>query len=189
MEPIDVPESLTKIADGDTDAARTLMPLVYDQLKNLAASMLNNESSGHTLQPTALVNETYLRMAGQSRVDWRGKTHFFAIGATMMRRILVDHARCKLRQKRGGGMSRIPLHDDMKVTPNDDEDVLAIESALQKLATIDPRQARIVELRFFGGLGVAEVAEVLKVSKRTVDSDWAMIRAWLRRELSGETTP
>jgi RNA polymerase sigma-70 factor (ECF subfamily) len=162
------------------------MPLVYDQLRGLARSMLNQESPGQTLQPTALVNETYLRMADQTRVDWRGKTHFFAIGAKMMRRILVDHARSKKRQKRGGGMHRIPLDDDMRVTNRNDEDVLAIEAALIKLAELDPRQVQIVELRFFGGLTVDEVAEVLGVSKRTVESDWTMVRAWLRRELTEE---
>lgn len=162
------------------------MPVVYDQMRGLARSMLNQESPGNTLQPTALVNETYLRMADQTRVDWRGKTHFFAIGAKMMRRILVDHARGKKRQKRGGGMHRIPLDDDVRVTNRSDEDVLAIEAALIKLAELDARQAQIVELRFFGGLTVEEVAEVLNVSKRTVESDWTMVRAWLRRELTEE---
>ena len=160
------------------------MPLVYDQLRGLARSLLNQESPGNTLQPTALVNETYLRMADQTRVDWRGKTHFFAIGAKMMRRILVDHARSKKRQKRGGGMHRIQLDDDLRVTTRSDEDVLAIEAALTRLAELDPRQAQIVELRFFGGLTVEEVAEVLNVSKRTVESDWTMVRAWLRKELT-----
>lgn len=189
MEPIDVPETLTKVAAGDQDAAEQLMPLVYDRLHGLASSMLRGESSGHTLQPTALVNETYLRLADQTRVDWRGKTHFFALGAKMMRRILVDHARTKQRQKRGGGMSRIPLVDDLQITNRRDEDVLALENALVKLADVDPRQSQIVEMRFFGGMTVAEVAEVLGVSKRTVESEWTMIRAWLRREFAEEANP
>jgi RNA polymerase sigma-70 factor (ECF subfamily) len=183
---LDVSDTLALLASGEEEAADRLMPLVYDQMRGLARSMLNQESPGNTLQPTALVNETYLRMADQTRVDWRGKTHFFAIGAKMMRRILVDHARGKKRQKRGGGMHRIPLDDDVRVTNRSDEDVLAIEAALIKLAELDARQAQIVELRFFGGLTVEEVAEVLNVSKRTVESDWTMVRAWLRRELTEE---
>lgn len=183
---LDVADTLAELAGGKQDAADRLMPLVYDQLRGLARSMLNQESPGQTLQPTALVNETYLRMADQTRVDWRGKTHFFAIGAKMMRRILVDHARSKKRQKRGGGFQRIPLSDELRVTNRNDEDVLAVEAALSKLAELDPRQAQIVELRFFGGLTVEEVAEVLGVSKRTVESDWTMLRAWLRKELSDE---
>jgi RNA polymerase sigma-70 factor (ECF subfamily) len=183
---LDVSDTLALLASGQEEAADRLMPLVYDQMRGLARSMLNQESPGNTLQPTALVNETYLRMADQTRVDWRGKTHFFAIGAKMMRRILVDHARGKKRQKRGGGMHRIPLDDDVRVTNRSDEDVLAIEAALIKLAELDARQAQIVELRFFGGLTVEEVAEVLNVSKRTVESDWTMVRAWLRRELTEE---
>ena len=184
---IDVTETLAWVASGQHDAADRLLPLVYDQLRRLAGSMLNQESPGNTLQPTALVHETYLRMADQTRVDWRGKTHFFAIGAKMMRRILVDHARAKKRQKRGGDMPRIPLTDDLCVTNRNEEDVLAVEEALNKLAELDPRQAQIVELRFFGGLTMEEVAEVLNVSKRTVESEWTMVRAWLRRELSDET--
>jgi RNA polymerase sigma-70 factor (ECF subfamily) len=184
---LDVSDTLALLASGQEEAADRLMPLVYDQMRGLARSMLNQESPGNTLQPTALVNETYLRMADQTRVDWRGKTHFFAIGAKMMRRILVDHARGKKRQKRGGGMHRIPLDDDVRVTNRSDEDVLAIEAALIKLAELDARQAQIVELRFFGGLTVEEVAEVLNVSKRTVESDWTMVRAWLRRELTEES--
>ncbi len=183
----DVSETLAQVAKGKHDAADRLMPLVYEQLHRLAGNMLNRESPGNTLQPTALVNETYLRLADQTRVDWRGKTHFFAIGATMMRRILVDHARSKKRLKRSGDMPRIPLTDDLCVTSRNEEDVLAIEDALTKLAEFDPRQAKIVELRFFGGLTVDEVAEVLKVSKRTVESEWTMVRAWLRRELTDET--
>ena len=184
---IDVSETLIRIADGDTKAADRLLPLVYDQLRRLAGTMLGGEPSGNTLQPTALVHETFLRLADQTRCDWKGKTHFFAIGAKLMRRILVDHARGKKRLKRGGQARRIPLHDDLCVTNRKDEDVLAIDDALIKLGELDPRQAEIVELRFFGGLTVDEVAEVLGVSKRTVESEWTMVRAWLRRELSDET--
>ena len=185
---IDVSKTLNEVVNGDPRAADRLMPVVYEQLRRLAGSMLNHESPGQTLQPTALVHETYLRMADQTRVDWKGKTHFFAIGAKMMRRILVDHARGKKRHKRGGDVSRIPLTDDLCVTSRNDEDILAVEDALTKLAELDPRQAEIVELRFFGGLTVEEVAEVLRVSKRTVEAEWTMVRAWLRRELSGESS-
>jgi RNA polymerase sigma factor (TIGR02999 family) len=150
--------------------------------------MLRQEVPGHTLQPTALVNEAYMKLVDQTRVDWQGRTHFFAVGAKMMRRILVDHARKKKRVKRGGGIHRVSLSDDVQVSKNNDEDVLAIEEALEKLAEQDPRQAQIVELRFFGGLTVAEVAQVLNVSKRTIESEWTILKAWLRRELSGEST-
>ncbi len=186
-EKVDVAEVLAAITGGQQDAAEQLMPLVYDELHHVAERLLRHESRGHTLQPTALVNEAYLRLIGQTKVDWQGKTHFFAIGARMMRRILVDHARRKKSQKRGGRLHRIALSDDLCVSNSSDEDVLAIEEALEKLETLDPRQAKIVELRFYGGLSVEEVAEVLGVSKRTVESDWTMVRAWLRRELSGET--
>lgn len=165
------------------------MLAVYDQLRGLAGSMLRQEVPGHTLQPTALVNEAYMKLVDQTRVDWQGRTHFFAVGAKMMRRILVDHARTKKRVKRGGGIHRVCLSDDVQVSKNNDEDVLAIEEALEKLAEQDSRQAQIVELRFFGGLTVAEVAQVLNVSKRTIESEWTILRAWLRRELSGESTP
>ncbi len=183
----DVALLLEQIASGEDEAAEKLMPMVYDRLRFLAKKLLGHESPAHTLQPTALVNEAYLRMVGQRQVEWQGKTHFFAIGAKMMRRILVDHARRKLSKKRGGGGHRIELTDDLCVSSRNNEDILAVESALEKLSELDPRQAQIVELRFYGGLTVEEVAEVLGVSKRTVESDWTMLRAWLRRELSGET--
>ena len=150
--------------------------------------MLRQEVPGHTLQPTALVNEAYLKLVDQTRVDWQGRTHFFAVGAKMMRRILVDHARKKKRLKRGGGIHRVSLGEEVQVSKSNDEDVLAIEEALEKLAKQDPRQAQIVELRFYGGLTVEEVAQVLHVSKRTVESEWTILKAWLRRELSGEST-
>ncbi|GAA4454510.1 sigma-70 family RNA polymerase sigma factor [Novipirellula rosea] len=184
---IDVAGTLAQVVDGDPNAADQLADVVYDRMRNLAGYLLRGESPGHTLQPTALVNEAYLRLVDQSRVDWRGKSHFFAIGAKMMRRILVDHARGKKRQKRGGERQRIELDDNLCVSSRKDEDVLAVEEALTKLAALDPRQAQIVELRFYGGLTMEEVAEALCVSKRTVESDWTMLRAWMRRELSDET--
>ena len=177
---------LAEAAPGRPPDAQRLIPLVYDDLRELAANYLRRENPGHTLQSTALVNEAFLKLVDQTRVNWRGKTHFFAVSAEIMRRILVDHARTKQHQKRGGDRQRIALHDDMKISAQRDEDLLAVDEAMVKLAERDPRQAKIVELRFFAGLTVAEVAEVLGVSKRTVESEWTMIRAWLRRELSDE---
>ena len=170
---------------GNRDAADQLIQAVYDKLHALAKELLRHESPAHTLQPTALVNEAYLRMVDQNRVDWKGTTHFYAISARMMRRILVDHARGKKREKRGGGRERIKLTEDICVANRDDEDVLDVDDAINKLSKLNPRQAEVVELRFFGGLSVAQVAEALGVSKRTIESDWTVLRAWLRRELSG----
>ncbi|MCO8121986.1 sigma-70 family RNA polymerase sigma factor [Stieleria sp. TO1_6] len=184
----DISGVLTELAKGDPDAFDRIAPLVYNELHQIAQRLLKDESPAHTLQPTALVNEAYLRMVDLNRIDWQGRTHFFAVGATMMRRILVDHARHRLRLKRGGGMRRISLTDDMKVSARRDEDILAVEEALEKLSGLDDRQAKIVEMRFFAGLTVEQVAEVLGISKRTVESDWTMARAWLRRELSLEET-
>ena len=181
----EVSKTLSECAD-DPGAAQRLMGLVYDDFRALAKAYLDREPAGHTLQPTALVNEAYLRLVDQTRVNWKGKTHFFAVGATIMRRILVDHARAKRREKRGGGRNRVSLQDDMQISDRVDEDVLSVDDAIERLGKKDARQAKIVELRFFGGLTVAEVAEVLGVSKRTVESEWTMIRAWLRRDLENQ---
>ena len=171
---------------GEEIRADELLPLVYDDLRSLARRYLERENAGHTLQPTALVHEAWMRLVDQSRVQWKGRTHFFAIGAQAMRRVLVDHARGRLRDKRGGGRPRVELNEDVALATERDEDVLAVDEALEKLAKLDERQARIVELRFFGGLSVEEVAQVLGVSKRTVEADWTMLRASLRRELADE---
>ena len=167
--------------------AEELMPAVYDELRRLARGYLQRERSDHTLQPTALVHEAYLRLVDQDRLRWRGRTHFFAVGAQMMRRLLVDHARRRGRVKRGQDWKRVTL--DNAVAPLlgrelSPDELLALDLAIEKLATLDARQARIVELRFFAGLEVAEVAEVLKVSKRTVEGQWTHAKAWLRRELT-----
>ena len=181
--------SVLEAADrGEAIRADELLPLVYDDLRSLARRYLARENAGHTLQPTALVHEAWVRLVDQSRVQWKGRTHFFAIGAQAMRRVLVDHARGRLRDKRGGGRPRVELREDVALASERDEDVLAVDEALEKLARLDERQARIVELRFFGGLSVEEVAEVLGVSKRTVEAEWTMLRAWLRRELADEGT-
>jgi len=175
---------LASIAAGDRGAAEQLMPLVQDELRKLAGSYFQRESPGHTLQPTALVNEAFLKLVDQTRVDWQGRTHFFAVAAQAMRRILVDYARSKKRVKRGGEWQRVTFDEQVTLSPKRDEDLLALDDALEKLAKLDARQSKIVELRFFGGLTVAEVAKVLQVSERTVANEWRMIRAWLRQELS-----
>ena len=166
-----------------------LLPLVYDELRRLADGYLRRERPGHTLQPTALVHEAYLRLVDQTRVDWQGRTHFLAIGAQMMRRLLIEHARRRQRLRRGGDRLRITLADDVAPIPGQDLDLVAVRDALERLTALDQRQARIVELRFFAGLTVAEVAQALGVSRRTVEGDWTHARAWLRRELCRDSTP
>ncbi len=169
-----------------------LFRLLYDELRGLARSFMVSERRDHTLQPTALVHEAYLRLVDQSRATWQGRTHFFAVGARVMRNILVDHARAHGREKRGGGWQQVTLAEC--VLPGaeaglDREQLLAVDHALEKLARLDQREARIVELRYFAGLTVAEIAELLGVSKRTVEADWTHARAWLLRELAGEGEP
>jgi RNA polymerase sigma factor (TIGR02999 family) len=175
-------------AQGDSHAVDRLMPVLYDDLHRVAHRMLSRESPGRTLQTTALLNEAYLRLVDQKRVDWRSRTHFLAIGAQAMRRVLVDHARGRLRHKRGGKRHRVELRDDIVLQPGQDDDVLAVDEALQKLAQVSPRQARLVEMRFFAGLDMAEAAEALGVSKRTAEGDWTHVSAWLRRELAGDAS-
>jgi len=169
------------------DVAKKLMPLVYDELRQLAAGYLRSERRGHTLQPTALVHEAFMRLIDQSRVDWKGRTHFYAVGAQAMRRILIDHARARGRGKRGGDWQRVLL--DEVDTPQElgDVDLVALHEALESLAALDENQARIVELRFFGGMTVEEVAHVLGVSKRKVEGDWTHAKAWLRNALDPES--
>jgi RNA polymerase sigma factor (TIGR02999 family) len=161
-----------------------LMPLVYDEFRALAERQLRRERPDHTLQPTALVHEAYLKLIDQTRVDWQGRTHFFAVGAQAIRRILVDHARTHKRQKRGGGAAKVVLDEAVALAPQRQEEILALDEALEKLAKLDPRQAQVVEMRFFGGMSVEDVASSLNVSKRTVEGDWTMARAWLLRELT-----
>ena len=176
---------LLEAAPADaTGVAQRLLPLVYGELHELAERFLRREPRDHTLQPTALVHEAFVRLVDQRRVSWQGRTHFLAIGAQAMRRILVDHARARQAAKRGGGRERIDLQDHLKVSASRTEDLLAVDEALHKLAKIDARQAAIVEMRFFAGMTIAEVAEQLGVSRRTVEAEWTMIRAWLRRELA-----
>ena len=161
-----------------------LMPLVYDELRVLARAYLRGAAPDYTLQPTALVHEAYLKLANQEQADWKGRTHFLAVGARAMRQILVDYARNRKRKKRWGGCIRLDLGERGVLSTRKPDNVLALDEALKKLAIKDDQKALIVELRFFGGLNVQEVAELLGCSKRKVEQDWTFIRAWLRRELS-----
>jgi RNA polymerase sigma factor (TIGR02999 family) len=168
--------------------AATLIPLVYDELRLLAERYLAHERVGHTLQPTALVNEVYLRMVDADSVDWRGRAHFLALAAAQIRHILVDHARKRSAAKRGGGMAcRVTLGDIAEAPSADELDVLALHEALERLAARSPRQARVVELRYFAGLSVEETAEVMSLSKTTVKDEWSVARAWLHRALKDES--
>lgn len=178
---------LTAWGNGDTSAADQLMPLVYDELHRAAVRAMRGEAVGHTLQPTALVNEAYLRLADQSHPRWQNRAQFFGVAAQLMRRVLVDHARARISEKRGGGERPITLDDVHDVSQPSEQsngvDVLGLHDALEKLAALDPKQARIVELRYFGGLSIDETAEALGISAATVKREWAFARAWLRREL------
>jgi len=175
---------------GDQTALEGLMPLVYDELRAVAARYLQAENPGHTLQPTALVHEAYLRLIGQDRVAWQNRAHFFAIAAQMMRRVLVDHARRKKAAKRDAATFRIEMSGRDEGLPDDrDPEILDLDEALKGLEALDPRQARIVELRFFGGLTVEETAEVAGISPATVKREWRTARAWLRQELESAGEP
>jgi RNA polymerase sigma-70 factor, ECF subfamily len=182
----DITQLLIAAQNGDAQAAADVLPLVYEELHRRAAAMMRRESSDHTLQPTALVHEAYLRLIDQDRVDWRARTHFFAVASQMMRRVLVDHARGRMRDKRGGSdCVKIALEEGLGLSTERDADVLALNEALEELGKVDPRQAEIVVMRFFGGLTVEEVAAALDVSKRTVEGEWTMAKAWLRRSMLG----
>ena len=183
--PEGISQLLVKWSSGDESALEGLIPLVYDELRRLAKNYLRKERDNHTLQPTALVNEAYMRLADQKSMKWQNRAQFYGIAAQLMRRILVDHARLKYAEKRGGveqqRLSITTAGEAAAVMP--DLDVLALHEALEELATIDPQQARIVELKFFGGLSIEETAEVMCLGHVTVERDWKMARAWLRRKL------
>jgi len=182
------PPTMTQLlsawSDGDKVALEQLMPLVYQELHRLAARHLASERAGHTLQPTALVNEAYLRLIDQKRVRWQTKAHFLAIAAHMMRRILVDYARARRYAKRGGGAPVVTLDEAAALSVERASDLIAVDDVLNRLSELDPRKGRVVELRFFGGLSVEETAEVLQISPNTVLRDWRTAKAWLHRELS-----
>lgn len=168
---------------GDKEALQLLTPLVYQELHRIARGYMGRERSDHTLQTTALVNEAYVRLVDVRQVDWKDRAHFFAVCARAMRRILVDHARSRNYQKRGGGEVRIQLGDALAVASSPDTNILELDEVLDHLAEFDPRKGKVVEMRFFGGLSVEETAEALGVSQETVMRDWKLARAWLHREL------
>jgi len=172
-------------SDGNREVLEDLMPLVYDELHRQAARFLSRERRDHTLQTTALIHETYLKLVDQREVNWESRTHFFAIAANLMRRILVDYARSRNREKRGGDYLILPLEEAESVAGKEKSiDLMALDEALTRLEKIDKRQARIVELRYFGDLTLEETAEALRISRTTVADDWAMAKAWLHRELT-----
>lgn len=164
------------------------MPLVMGELRRLARGYLRRERPGHTLQTSALVNEAYLRLAGQNQVHWQSRSHFYAIAAQCMRRILVDYAKTRRRDKRGGDARQVELSEAVSMTVEQSEELLALDEALERLAASDGRKSKVVELRYFGGYGVEETAEILGVSEVTVARDWRLARAWLRREVAS-TSP
>ena len=171
---------------GNRASADELLALVYDELRRIAARYLRKERSGHTLQPTALVHEAYMKLIDISDINWQDRAHFFAVSANVMRHILVDHARAKLAEKRGGDAERIALEDAISLSNEPNVDLLAVDEALKELAEFDEQQSRIIELRFFGGLTIEETAHVVGISPATVKREWAMAKAWLHRKLKSE---
>jgi RNA polymerase sigma factor (TIGR02999 family) len=185
--PGDAPESITELllkwSGGDPTALEQLMPLVYDELRRLATRYLRRERANHSLQPTALVNEAYLRLVDQQKVEWQSRAQFYGLAARVMRNILVDHARSRQAAKRGGEQFQVSFDGDHPGIVDTEIEFLAVHEALERLATFDAQKAEIVELRFFGGLSIEETAEVVGIGHATVERDWKLARAWLRREL------
>jgi RNA polymerase sigma-70 factor, ECF subfamily len=175
---------LRAAAAGDSNAVNQLLPVVYEELRAVAEAQLRHERTGHTHQPTALVHEAYVRLVGDRGLEWNDRVHFLALAARSMRQILVNHALARRAAKRGGGAQRIELDDAVALFEQRSPDLVALDEALGTLATLDPRQAKLVELRFFGGLSVEDAANVLGLTKRTAEREWATARAWLRREVS-----
>jgi RNA polymerase sigma factor (TIGR02999 family) len=188
MEPTgkDTTQLLLNWSNGDKQALNELMPLVYGELHRLAIVYLKRERDGHTLQPTALVHEAYLRLIDQSRIQWQNRAHFLGVAAHVLRRVLVDHARSRQTAKRGAGAIALSLKEDLAAGPEQNLDLVALDEALSELECIDQQQSRIVELRFFAGVSIEETAESLRISPATVKRDWAIARAWLFRRLTGE---
>ncbi len=182
----EVTQILDAMRSGDRDAVARLLPMVYDELRALAGSFFGRQPGHHTLQPTALVHEAYMRLANQEEPAWQDRRHFFNVAAMAMRQLLTDHARRKKSIKRGGELGKVTLDEAVAPLTDCDIDLVALDDVLTRLAKLDERQARIVELRFLAGLTVEETAAVLEISPRTVKLDWQMARAWLRRELSRE---
>jgi RNA polymerase sigma factor (TIGR02999 family) len=180
----EITQLLEEWSSGNQTALDRLYPLVYDELRRLARHYMRREKHGHTLQTTALINEAYVRLVDQKDVHWANRSHFFAISARIMRRILIDHARRNLYAKRGGGAQRVSL-DDNATFADSASDLILLDEALRSLAELDPRRSQVVELRYFGGLNNEEIAGVLQISENTVTRDWNMARAWLYQQLSG----
>jgi RNA polymerase sigma-70 factor (ECF subfamily) len=183
-EPGEVTQLLAEIRGGNHAAEERLITLVYDELRRLAGYYMRGERTGHTLQPTALVHEAYLRLTSMQDLDWHNRSHFFAVASQVMRRILVDHARTHLAEKRGGNFEKVNLEGSFEVSLSESEHVVALDEALDKLSQMDARQGRIVELRFFGGLTEEEVGKVLGISERTVKREWRTAKAWLYEYLT-----
>jgi RNA polymerase sigma-70 factor, ECF subfamily len=181
----EITQLLEEWSDGNQAALDELYPLVYEELHRLARRYMSREKKDHTLQTTALINEAYVRLVDQRNVHWANRSHFFAISAQIMRRILIDHARRHAYAKRGGGAHQVSLEEAATVVPDQGLDLVRLDEALKSLAEMDPRRSQVVELRYFGGLNNEEIAGVLKVSENTVTRDWNMARAWLYQQLSG----
>ncbi len=184
MESSGITDLLIKFSDGKREAVDQLLPLIYDELKRIAASYLRRERSDHTLQPTALVNEAYMKMVDITQVSWQNKAHFIGVAANQMRRILVDHARQHNAQKRGGEFHILTLNEEIDKADEQSAELIALDDALTELARMDPIKAKIVELRYFGGLTTEETAEVLEVSPITIKRHWKMAKAWLYGQLT-----
>lgn len=179
----DLTTLLTRWSRGDSKALEEVTPLIYGELKSLARAYMSRERAGHTLQSTALVHEAYLRLVDLNRIEWQSRTHFYGIAALLVRRVLVDHARSRGSEKRGGSVEKVGLSDNIHAAAEREVDLVLLDQALDKLAQIDERQAKIVELRFFGGLSIDETASVLNISPATVKREWVVAKAWLAREL------
>lgn len=179
-----ISQLLLRWSEGDQDAINQLMPLVYNELRGIARGYLRRESNDITLQPTALVNEVYLRLSGQQNVNWESRAQFFGLASKLMRNILVDHARARLASKRGGGQFKVSLADADRIGNQPDVDMIILDDALNSLAATKPEHSRIVELRYFGGLTIEETAKVMGISPATVERSWTFARAWLRRQIS-----
>ena len=183
-----ITEMLREWSGGKTEVMDDLLPLIYDELRRRAAAYLRRERPNHTLQPTALVHEAYLKLIDQRQDNWASRDHFFAIAAQAMRRILVDHARGRHRQKRGGSNEDLPLEDALLAAADEaNVDLIALDEAMKKLAKLDPQQERVVELRYFGGLSLDEAADALSISRATAARDWQVAKAWLHREMTRTT--
>ncbi len=176
---------LQKARHGDRKAQNDLAPLVYDELKDRAQALMRRERNAQSIQATVLVSDAFMRLIDAGEVDWESRNHFFALASNTMRRVLVEHARARSRQKRGGDVQRVPLDEVIMLSADRDHDVLALDDALRRLEELDPRQADIVTMRFFGGMSMADVATAVGLSKRNCEREWTLIKAWLRRELAG----